>query len=89
MEVDDTASPSSAHPVVTPPRSSLTGASTRADPFLVDILQYRFIETQNGHLLTQAGALVLQLLELQDLVRLQTRVLLLPTVKRLRGNTYL
>jgi len=42
---------------------------------LVDVLQYRFIETQIGYELLQAGVLVLQLLELPDLIRLQTRVL--------------
>jgi hypothetical protein len=56
---------------------------------LVDVLQYRFVETQIGQELLQAGVLILKLLELPDLIGLQTRVLLLPTVKRLLGNPHL
>ena len=65
-------------------RSPRRALSARAGPlFCGNVLQDRLVQAQFGHKLLEAPVLVLQLLEFPNLVRLQSRVLLLPAVERL------
>ena len=62
-------------------------ASARAlEFFCEDVLQHDFVQGQVRHQALQLGVLVLQLFELPNLFRFQSRIPLLPPVERLLSN---